>query len=106
VIGWTERYDVDWGISADGAAVTGAQPVTTDANPRVIAAAVDRLMLAGRPDARLVQHAVPVTPPSPACTCETAQPCGGIIPDAECPDHGMGSPLMWWHWEGPACAVR
>ncbi|MGZ0200611.1 hypothetical protein ACNFR7_10535 [Streptomyces sp. RM1] len=108
VIGWTERYGVDWGISADGGAtVAETQPVTEDAGPEVIAAAVDRLLLTGRPDARLVRHAVPDVAPASACTCEAAAPCGGIVPDADCPEHGgPRSPRMWWHWEGPACTPR
>ncbi|MEU9796378.1 hypothetical protein AB0E27_38470 [Streptomyces sparsogenes] len=106
LIGWTERYGLDWGLSADGATVTEAQPMTTDADPETVAAAVDRLMLAGRPDARLLQHAMPAAPPSMACTCERVHPCGGIVPDSQCPDHSMRSPQMWWHWEGPACTLR
>ncbi|GAA2906225.1 hypothetical protein GCM10010524_42490 [Streptomyces mexicanus] len=80
--------------------------MTEEAAPEAIAAAVDRLMLAGRPDARLVQHATPATAPSAACTCETAQPCGAIVPDTACPDHGARrARQMWWHWEGPTCAL-
>ncbi|MFD0541834.1 hypothetical protein [Streptomyces mexicanus] len=83
-----------------------AQSMTEEAAPEAIAAAVDRLMLAGRPDARLVQHATPATAPSAACTCETAQPCGAIVPDTACPDHGARrARQMWWHWEGPTCAL-
>lgn len=83
-----------------------ALPVTKDADPEVIAAAVDRLIL-GRPDARLVPHAIPAAAPSPACTCEAAAACGGIVPDADCPEHGgVRSPQMWWHWEGAACTIR
>ncbi|MFF9113827.1 hypothetical protein, partial [Streptomyces sp. NPDC014805] len=33
--------------------------MTTDADPEVIAAAVDRMLLPGRPDARRVGHAIP-----------------------------------------------
>ncbi|MFF0465732.1 hypothetical protein [Streptomyces mexicanus] len=89
VIGWTERYGIDWGLSADGSAtVDEAQSMTEEAVPEAIAAAVDRLMLVGRPDARLVQHAMPAAAASAACTCETVQPCGGIVPDPDCPDHG------------------
>jgi hypothetical protein len=75
VIGWTERYGVDWRLSTDGATVAEPKPMTTDADPGTIAAAVDRLMLAGRSDARLVQHAMPAAAPSATCTCETVQPC-------------------------------
>jgi hypothetical protein len=106
VIGWTERYGVDWGLSTDGATVAETHPVTADADPETTVAAVDRLMLAGRPDARLVQHAMPAAAPSAACSCATVQPCGGIVPDAGCPDHGARrAPQMWWHWEGPTCAL-
>ncbi|MBC2868597.1 hypothetical protein [Streptomyces mexicanus] len=107
VIGWTEQHGIDWGLSSDaGATVNEAQSMTEEAAPEAIAAAVDRLMLAGRPDAHLVQHAMPATAASAACTCETVQPCGGIITDAECPDHGARrAPQMWWHWEGPTCAL-
>lgn len=106
VIGWTERYGVDWGLSTNGTDVPEAKTMTTDPDPETIAAAVDRLMLAGRPDARLLRHATPATAPAAGCTCETAQPCGALIPDADCPDHGgKRSPQMWWHWEGPACTL-
>ncbi|MEV7817820.1 hypothetical protein AB0P05_45575 [Streptomyces flaveolus] len=104
-IGWSERYGVDWGVSTDGGAtVPDPRPLTDSADAETIAAGVDRVLLAGRADARLVQHAVPGTAPSPACSCQTAQPCGGLIPDPDCPEHGdQRAPHMWWHWEGPAC---
>ncbi|MET9175873.1 hypothetical protein ABZX64_33270 [Streptomyces misionensis] len=105
VIGWSERYGVDWGLSTDGGATVGdARPLTGTADPQEIAAAVDRLMLTGRPDARLVRHMIPFAAPAAPCRCETVQPCGGIIPTPDCAAHA-GAARAWWHWEGPACAL-
>jgi hypothetical protein len=45
----------------------------------------------------VIQHAIPYAAPGPGCSC-TAQPCGGLLPDVECPDHGhRKNPAMAWH---------
>jgi hypothetical protein len=51
----------------------------------------------------MMRHAVPYTD-APACPCQV-QPCGGIIPDPDCPHHGARkSPAMEWHQaDGPRC---
>ncbi|WP_431776282.1 hypothetical protein [Streptomyces cucumeris] len=49
---------------------------------------------------RLVRHAVPYVALSSACVCPTAHPCGGIVPNSRCPEHGdRRTPTMEWHWE-------
>lgn len=106
VVGWTERYGIDWGVSTDGGTtVPDPQPMADTADVEVIAAGIDRVMLTGRPDARLVRHGRPESAPSAACRCETAQPCGALIVHPDCPDHGLADVRMWWHWEGPACTI-
>lgn len=45
----------------------------------------------------MIRHAIPYTQPSPACPCPL-QPCGGLIPTPDCPDHGhRRNPAMEWH---------
>lgn len=51
------------------------------------------------PAAGLDRHARPFARLSPDCRCPR-QPCGGIIPDDDCPDHGYdANPAMEWHNE-------
>ncbi|PWG13927.1 hypothetical protein DF268_08660 [Streptomyces sp. V2] len=96
VIGWTERTGVDWGISADGAHVSDPQPLDAT-TPAEIAARVRTLLATG--GLSEIPHAMPYVT-SPDCTC-TEQPCGGVIPDSECPDHGHRlNPAMGWHLAG------
>ncbi|MEX3101211.1 MULTISPECIES: hypothetical protein [unclassified Streptomyces] len=96
VIGWSERAGVDWGISSDGAHVPAPQPLDVH-TPGEIASRVRTLLATG--GLSEIPHAMPYVT-SPNCTC-TEQPCGGIIPDSECPDHGHRiNPAMGWHLAG------
>lgn len=99
VIGWTERAGLDWGISADGAHVPNPQPLG-GVGAAEWAARVHRVLVTGRPEARPLRHAIPYAAASTACVCPVVHPCGGIVPDSDCPDHGARrTPAMAWHWE-------
>jgi hypothetical protein len=98
VIGWTERGGLDWGLADDETYVPDPQPLGGDDGE--YAARVHRILTTGRPEPRPLRHAIPYTAASTACICERVHPCGGIVPNAECPDHGSTrNPAMRWHWE-------
>lgn len=101
-IGWAGDGETQgathWGLS------TGVHVPVLDtiegAAPGEIAARVDRLLRTGHTAPRMLRHAVPYVDPTGACRCPTAYPCRGIVPDADCPDHGnRRNPAMAWHWE-------
>lgn len=108
VIGWTGdgegTGEIHWGLSSDGVHVPVLDALGDDTDPDAIAARVDRLLRTGRPEPRQIRHAMPYAEISDACRCPTAYPCRGIIPDADCPEHGdRRAPAMEWHWEA-TCA--
>lgn len=104
VIGWAGdgegTGEVHWGLSSDGVHVPVLDTLGEDTDPGAIAARVDRLLRTGQQTPRPLQHAMPYAEITDACRCPTAYPCRGIIPDADCPEHGdRQAPAMSWHWE-------
>ncbi|SFD13026.1 hypothetical protein [Streptomyces aidingensis] len=98
VIGWSAA-GADWGLAASRGHVPHPQLLPGD-TPVQLAAAVGRLMRTGRAEPREIRHAVPYGAPGEACTCERITACRGLIPDADCPEHGdRRNPAMTWHWE-------
>lgn len=95
VVGWSGDGEVHWGMS-----VPVLDTLGDDTDPGALAARIDRLLRTGRPEPRLLRHAVPYAEMGDACRCATAYPCRGIVPDVDCPEHGgRRSPAMEWHWE-------
>lgn len=110
VIGWTGDGEgtghIHWGLSRDGAYVPVLDTLTAETDPAAVAVLVDRLLRTGRPEPRQIRHAMPYAEITDACTCPTAYPCRGIVPAADCPDHGdRAAPAMAWHWE-ETCGVE
>lgn len=107
VIGWSgddesdEPGTVHWGLSGDAAYISEPETFADETDEiDTIAARVHRLLRTGRTEPRQVQHAVPYAEISDACRCPTAYPCRGIVPAADCPEHGgTRAPAMSWHWE-------
>lgn len=105
VIGWSgdgeESGTVHWGLSGDAAYISEPETFADETDEiDTIAARVHRLLRTGRTEPRQVQHAVPYAEISDACRCPTAYPCRGIVPAADCPEHGdRTAPAMAWHWE-------
>lgn len=105
VIGWSgdgeESGTVHWGLSGDAAYISEPETFADETDTTAaIAARVHRLLRTGRTEPRQVQHAVPYAEISDACRCPTAYPCRGIVPAADCPEHGgTRAPAMSWHWE-------
>lgn len=108
VVGWSGDAESDepgtvcWGLSEDGAYISGEPQVFADETDSIdtIAGRVHRLLRTGRTEARLLQHAIPYAATSPDCCCPRAYPCGGIVPATDCPEHGgMKAPAMSRHWE-------
>lgn len=62
------------------------------------------LPITSRSKSPMSRHACPYVAISAACICRR-QPCGGIIPEADCPDHGHArNPVMEWHFPNdPLC---
>jgi hypothetical protein len=103
VIGWTgdgeDEGAVQWGLSVDGVTVPDLH-LLGGATPGEVADRAHRVLTTGRPAPRDVRHALPYTAVSRSCVCPVVYPCGGIVPDAECGEHGVRrSPVMGWHWE-------
>ncbi|MFF2383697.1 hypothetical protein [Streptomyces sp. NPDC058108] len=99
VIGWADDGDVHWGLSADGVHVPVLRPLGGD-SPSGIAGRVHRVLTTGRPVPRDLRHALPYAAVSEGCVCPVVHPCGGIVPDADCGEHGgRRSPVVEWHWE-------
>jgi hypothetical protein len=98
LVGWDEA-GTHWGIGTGPSRIDQARPLG-GTTPVEIAARVDQLLRTGRPEPRIwVRHARPYVEPSPGC-CPTVHPCGGIVPDADCTEHGdRRAPAMAWHWE-------
>ncbi|MTE22619.1 hypothetical protein F0L17_26695 [Streptomyces sp. TRM43335] len=108
VIGWAgsgedgDPGEVHWGLSSDGAHVPHLD-MLGGVTPDEISERAHRLLRTGRPEPRELRHAMPYAEISEACRCPTAHPCGGIVPDPDCPEHGdRRAPTMEWHWES-AC---
>ncbi|MFC5204593.1 hypothetical protein [Streptomyces kaempferi] len=99
VIGWADDGDIHWGLSIDGAHVPVLHALGGD-SPSGIADRAHRVLTTGRPVPRDVRHALPYAAVSGSCVCPVVYPCGGIVPAAECGEHGgRRSPAMEWHWE-------
>lgn len=98
VIGW-DGQGVHWGLSADAVTVPVLDALG-GRTPDEIAARALHGLRTGWPEPRPLRHAVPYAAASDACVCPLAFPCRGIVPDADCPDHGnRANPAMAWHWE-------
>ncbi|MFE2973314.1 hypothetical protein [Streptomyces sp. NPDC059258] len=99
IVSWDEAGP-HWGLGETPARIDYTRPLG-GITPEEIAGRVDMVLRTGRPEPRPgVQHAVPyVAVATPEC-CPVVYPCGGIVPDADCAEHGnQRTPVMAWHWE-------